>query len=58
MGLRTRSQELSWHGDLSRGIPLTGIHIWDGPHLGVMGFSTKNWFLIDPNYVDIGDSLT
>lgn len=39
VGLRNRSQELSWHGGPSRGIPLTGIHVWDGPHLGVTGFS-------------------
>lgn len=58
MGLRSRSQELSWCGGLSQGSPLTGIHIWDGPHLGVTSFSTKKQFLIDPNYVDISDSLT
>lgn len=58
MGLRTRSQDLSWHDGLSWGISLTGIHICNGQHLGVMGFSTRNQLLIDPNYVDISDSLT
>lgn len=57
MGLRTRSQELSWQAGLSRGIPRTAIPIWDAPHLGVMGFSTKTRLLIDPNCVDISNSL-
>lgn len=57
MGLRTRSQSLSWQGGLSWGTPLTS-HIWDRPHLGVMCFSTRNRFLLVPNYVDMSDSLT
>lgn len=57
MGLRTRSQLLSWQGGLLRGTPLTS-HIWDRPHLGVLGFSTRNVFLLVPNYVDMSDLLT